>query len=99
MDFVRRGLALWKMCCKPIRAKDDKCEDEVENMFKTYREVIDEMGKASLSHINRLSLENLDFSRWQAERKHEKVSKLTSEKFPGLKNHLSWVSFLRWQRW
>ena len=28
----------------------DKCEEEVENVFKTYREVIDKMGKVSLSH-------------------------------------------------
>ena len=33
-------------------------------MFKTYREVIDKMEKVSLSHINRLSGENRDFSRW-----------------------------------
>ena len=62
-------------------------------MFKIYWEVIDEMGKVSLSHVNRLSSENRDFSRWPAEEKHEKVSKLTSDKFPGLKNHFSWVSF------
>ena len=67
-------------------------------MFKTYREVTDEMGKVSLSHINRLSGENRDFSRWPAGQKHENVTKLASEKFPGLKNHFSWVSFLRWQR-
>ena len=28
---------------------------EIENVLKTYREVIDEMGKVSLSHLNRLS--------------------------------------------
>ena len=67
-------------------------------MFKTYREVTDEMGKVSLSHINRLSGENHDFSRWPTGRKREKVPKLASEKLPGLKNHFSWVSFLRWQR-
>ena len=39
------------------------------------------------------------FSRWPAEEKCEKVSKMALEKFPGLKNHFSWVSFLRWQRW
>ena len=45
---------------------------------------------------------NRDYSRWPAEEKCEKVSKMASEKFPGLKNHFSnfsWVSFLRWQRW
>ena len=67
-------------------------------MLKTYREVTDEMEKVSLSHINRLSGENRDFSRWPTEKKHEKVPKLASVKFPGLKNHFSWVSFLRWQR-
>ena len=35
-----------------------------ENVLKTYREVIDEMGKVSLSHINRLFWENRDLSRW-----------------------------------
>ena len=49
------------MCCKPIRTKSDRCEDEVENVLKTYREVIDNMGKVSLSHRNRLSRENRDF--------------------------------------
>ena len=73
--------------------------EDRENVFKTYRELIDEMGKVSLSHVKRRPRENRDFSRWPAEEKHEKVSKLTSEKFPGLKNHFSWVSFLRWQRW
>ena len=55
-------------------------------MFKTYREVTDEMGKVSLRHINRLSGENCDFSRWPAGKKPEKVQKMASEKFPGLKN-------------
>ena len=68
-------------------------------MFKTYREVTDEMEKVSLSHINRLSGENRDFSRWLTGKKCEKVPKMASEKFPGLKTHFSWVSFLRWQRW
>ena len=67
-------------------------------MLKTYREVTDEMGKVSLSHINRLSGENRDFSRWPTRKKREKVAILTLEKFPGLKNNFSWVSFLRWQR-
>ena len=57
-------------------------------MFKTYREVIDKMGKVSLSHINRLSPENRDFSRWPAEEKHEKVSKLASEKNPWVEKSL-----------
>ena len=62
-------------------------------MFKTYREGTDEMEKVSLSHINRLSRENRDFSRWPTGKKGETVPKLASEKFPGLKNHFSWVSF------
>ena len=70
----------------------------MENVFKTYREVIDEMGKVSPSHINRLSEENRHFSRWPAGKKRQKVSILASEKFLGLKNHFSWVSFLSWQR-
>ena len=60
------------MYLKPIRTKSDKCDDEVENVFKTYREVVDKMGKVCLSDINRLSSENRDFSRWPAEEKHEK---------------------------
>ena len=39
------------MCLNPIRTKNDKCDDEVENVFQTYREVIDKMGKVSLGHI------------------------------------------------
>ena len=66
------------MCCKPIRTKNDKCEDEVENVFKTYREVIEKMEKASLSHMKQRPQENHDFSRWPAEQKHDKMSKLTS---------------------
>ena len=66
----------------------------MENVFKTYREVIDKMGKVSLSHINRLSGENRDFSRWPAGKKREKVPKLASEKFPGLKNYFSWSKVL-----
>ena len=42
---------------------------------------------------------NCDFSKWPAEEKREKVAKMASEKFPGLKNYFFWVSFLRWQRW
>ena len=43
---------------KVIQTDRDKCdevENEVENVFKTYREVIEKMGKASLRHINILS--------------------------------------------
>ena len=57
------------MWFKPLRTRSDKCDDEVENVFKTYREVIDEMGKVSLGHINRLSSESRDFSGWPAEQK------------------------------
>ena len=38
------------------------------------------------------------FSRWPAEERREQVSKIALEKFPGLKNNFSWVSFLRRQR-
>ena len=38
-----------------LQTYKDKCEDEVEDVFKTHRELTDEMGKVSLSHINRLS--------------------------------------------
>ena len=44
-------------------------------MLKTYREVIDELEKASLSHIKRRSRENIDFSRWENQEKHEKQEK------------------------
>ena len=67
-------------------------------MYKSYREVTDEMEKVSLSHIKRRPRENRDFSRLPTGKKREKVLKLASEKFPGLKNHFSWASFLRWQR-
>ena len=50
-----------KICFKPVGTKLDKCDEEVENVFKTYREVIDEMGKVSLSHIKRRPPENRDF--------------------------------------
>ena len=53
-------------------------------MLKTYREVIDKMGKVSLSHIKRRPRENRYFSRWPAGKKREKVSKLASDK-------ISWV--------
>ena len=43
--------------------------------------------------------EQLRFLRWLAEEKCEHVSKMALEKFPGLKNYFSWVSYLRWQRW
>ena len=39
------------------------------------------------------------FLRWPDGEKCEKVAKIALEKFPGLKNDFSWVSFLRWQRW
>ena len=45
----------------------------MEDVLKTYREVIDKMGKVSLSHIKRRSRENRDFSRWENQEKHEKV--------------------------
>ena len=44
------------------RDKCDEVENEVENVFKTSRGVIDKMGKVFLSHINRVSQENRDFS-------------------------------------
>ena len=59
------------MWFKPIRTKNDKFEDEVENVFKTYREVIDKkMEKVPLSHMKRRPRENHDFSMWLAEEKH-----------------------------
>ena len=60
------------MCCKPIRTKNDKCEDEVENVFKTYREVIDKMGKVSLNQKKQRPRGTYVFSRWEVEQKHEK---------------------------
>ena len=45
----------------------------MENVFKTYREVTDEMRKVSLSHIKRRSQEKIDFSRWENSEKPEKV--------------------------
>ena len=54
-----------KNVLKTEKDKNDKCEDEGENVFQNYREVIHKMEKASLSHINRLSRENRDFSRWE----------------------------------
>ena len=35
--------------------KSDEVKNEVENVFKTYRDVIDKMRKLCLSHMNRLS--------------------------------------------
>ena len=57
------------MCLNPIRTKNDKCDDEVENVFQTYREVIDKMGKVSLNHIKQRPRENRDFSRWENDKK------------------------------
>ena len=54
----------------------------MENVFKTYREVTDEVGKVSLSHINRSFEENRDFSRWPAGKNCEKVPKFASAKIP-----------------
>ena len=83
------------MCCKPIRIKNDKCEDKVENVFKTYRELQGgdrQDGKGVSQPYKSLILRKQRFFKMAAEQKHEQVSKLTSEKFPGLKNHFSWVS-------
>ena len=51
MDILTGAL---KVVLQTYRVKCDEVENEVENVFKTYREVIDKMGKVSLSHINRL---------------------------------------------
>ena len=57
-------------------------------MFKTYREVIDKMGKVSLSHINCLSRENRDFSRWPAGKKTSKSAKNGFRKIPWVEKSL-----------
>ena len=51
----------------------DEVENEVGNVFKTSRQVIDKMGKVSLSHIKQRPRENRDVSRWDKDKKHEKV--------------------------
>ena len=72
--------------------KNDKCEDEVENVLQTYRELIDTMGKVSLSH-----------SRWENQEKHEKVIVLVAP-YSKLKNSTtvvhhfsSWIDLDRCQ--
>ena len=88
MGFVRRGRVISRERFENV-LQTGKCDEE---------EVIDKMGKVSLNHVNRLPLENQYFSRWPAKQKHEQLVKFASQKFTGLKNHFSWVSFLRWQR-
>ena len=57
-------------------------------MFKTYREVTDEMGKVSLSHINRSSGENRDFSRWPTGNKTRTSVKNGFRKIPWVEKSL-----------